>query len=599
MGVRSSVAIAEGPNSFYYFEAKRFTALGSGMGISGSADAAPASGASFAARADTLVIEDVNAITAQADGSAVKQVVGSGSTFGFAIDYRAKYPIVYVIGPASANGGACPGLSGSDPCVLSRTQLATQTGALYMHAYGTGTGSVGAQVSINTGSDLINKPYVYATSGVQRALRTNWYAGDRDFNPQFPGTAGALAMPTIVRAGYVRAVVRQGDATPHKPNLAVESSLAAAQITWVNAANAVIGSGLALPMSTTFINGLAPGDHRLTARGTDPATGRYAETFYNLTVLSSGANTDDDGDGLTYDQEKALGTDPGNSDTDGDGLSDGAEVALGFNPVKPDTNNNGVKDGQELAGNASLPLRGILQRQVGGSDRTGGGVVISEDGYSAAFTTDVNLDCTQRKGLFADAVFDDVERCYKRAVRANVGVKPGEFRYFETRRLGGLENLGHGVLSPTSMIDPYCCFVPPSTTPHPLTPPSMGINSVGGLFLRLVNQDIGLGDLTATVHYGFAVDYRAADPVVYPVMTASDGTMTVMTGLTVTGLGGAELMPMIYGHPNSQTEVRSTVNLGLQKFHYDPTAVKLALVAKGVSIANFVPGVGIHRWKLN
>lgn len=45
-------------------------------------------------------------------------------------------------------------------------------------------------------------------------------------------------------------------------------------------------------------------------------------------------STDDsDGDGLTDEQELALGTDPHNPDTDGDGYPDGVEVENGFNPL--------------------------------------------------------------------------------------------------------------------------------------------------------------------------------------------------------------------------------------------------------------------------
>ena len=43
---------------------------------------------------------------------------------------------------------------------------------------------------------------------------------------------------------------------------------------------------------------------------------------------------DSDGDGLSDDEEKAIGTDPLNPDTDGDGLSDGLERAWGLDPLK-------------------------------------------------------------------------------------------------------------------------------------------------------------------------------------------------------------------------------------------------------------------------
>ncbi len=39
---------------------------------------------------------------------------------------------------------------------------------------------------------------------------------------------------------------------------------------------------------------------------------------------------DSDGDGLTDEEERELGTDPNSADTDGDGLNDGEEVLLAW-----------------------------------------------------------------------------------------------------------------------------------------------------------------------------------------------------------------------------------------------------------------------------
>ena len=44
---------------------------------------------------------------------------------------------------------------------------------------------------------------------------------------------------------------------------------------------------------------------------------------------------DEDGDGLTTQQENALGTNPSQSDTDNDGISDGEEALQGTDPLKP------------------------------------------------------------------------------------------------------------------------------------------------------------------------------------------------------------------------------------------------------------------------
>ncbi len=65
---------------------------------------------------------------------------------------------------------------------------------------------------------------------------------------------------------------------------------------------------------------------------------------------------DSDGDGLTDDQEKELGTDPNNPDTDGDGLNDGAEVnTTKTDPKNPDTDGDGLNDGDEVFNHKTDP----------------------------------------------------------------------------------------------------------------------------------------------------------------------------------------------------------------------------------------------------
>lgn len=61
-------------------------------------------------------------------------------------------------------------------------------------------------------------------------------------------------------------------------------------------------------------------------------TSRVAKMNIQLVLL---AETDTDGDGLSDEQERKLGTDPANADTDDDGYSDGLEVALRSDPLDP------------------------------------------------------------------------------------------------------------------------------------------------------------------------------------------------------------------------------------------------------------------------
>jgi len=58
---------------------------------------------------------------------------------------------------------------------------------------------------------------------------------------------------------------------------------------------------------------------------------------------------DSDGDGLSDDEEKALGTDLNEPDTDQDGLFDNEEVkTYQTDPLKADTDGDGYNDGQEV-----------------------------------------------------------------------------------------------------------------------------------------------------------------------------------------------------------------------------------------------------------
>ncbi len=75
------------------------------------------------------------------------------------------------------------------------------------------------------------------------------------------------------------------------------------------------------------------------------ATGKAGLTFY----LGGSDGDDDDGDGLTNGEEKALGTNPNVADTDGDGLNDGEEMNVyKTNPLKPDSDGDGLNDGAEV-----------------------------------------------------------------------------------------------------------------------------------------------------------------------------------------------------------------------------------------------------------
>jgi hypothetical protein len=57
---------------------------------------------------------------------------------------------------------------------------------------------------------------------------------------------------------------------------------------------------------------------------------------------------DTDGDGLSDEEETAIGTDPNNVDSDADGVQDGGEVNAGTDPLLADTDGDGFTDKEEL-----------------------------------------------------------------------------------------------------------------------------------------------------------------------------------------------------------------------------------------------------------
>lgn len=66
-------------------------------------------------------------------------------------------------------------------------------------------------------------------------------------------------------------------------------------------------------------------------------------------AITPTTTVDSDNDGLSNDQEQALGTDPDNPDTDADGLLDGPEVLEhGCDPLRRDTDNDFLNDWDEI-----------------------------------------------------------------------------------------------------------------------------------------------------------------------------------------------------------------------------------------------------------
>jgi len=93
-----------------------------------------------------------------------------------------------------------------------------------------------------------------------------------------------------------------------------------------------------------------------------------------ITNIQLVESDDPDGDGLTTEQELALGTNPLVADTDGDGINDGDEVNIYHtNPLMVDTDGDGIPDGAEIASgtdpnspNSYLRVTNIQRTLAGG-----------------------------------------------------------------------------------------------------------------------------------------------------------------------------------------------------------------------------------------
>ena len=101
------------------------------------------------------------------------------------------------------------------------------------------------------------------------------------------------------------------------------------------------------PLDTDTDDGGVDDGTEVNTDGTDPLDGSD----------DLAGSKDRDGDGLSDDEERALGTDINNPDSDGDGLSDGVEVnSTGTDPLDSDSDDDGLGDGTEVNETGTDPL---------------------------------------------------------------------------------------------------------------------------------------------------------------------------------------------------------------------------------------------------
>jgi hypothetical protein len=199
----------------------------------------------------------------------------------------------------------------------------------------TGSGDYSVSLTLLIGDEVKEHNFTFHTSHLDRVLLLTWNQGTGTFTadvgarpPDLVSTApsGGATMitwpPVSGATGY--RVFRRLDASPSFDLLAT-----------VNAGT---------------LNWLAVGDPWSSTSNVPPAHFAVStlvgveESEFSIVV----SNDDQDGDGLSDEEEAALGTAPTLGDTDGDGLTDWSEVEVGTDPLDPDTDDDGVSDGDEL-----------------------------------------------------------------------------------------------------------------------------------------------------------------------------------------------------------------------------------------------------------
>ncbi|MEA2583080.1 MAG: hypothetical protein QOF33_1165 [Thermomicrobiales bacterium] len=109
--------------------------------------------------------------------------------------------------------------------------------------------------------------------------------------------------------------------------------------------------GMTQPPAATVTPTMTPSATETTPASPEasPSASATSDTDTGSLSASPSVTLDTDGDGLTDDEEDAVGTDPTKPDTDGDGLPDANEVKQhGTDPKNPDTDNDGHNDHDEV-----------------------------------------------------------------------------------------------------------------------------------------------------------------------------------------------------------------------------------------------------------
>ncbi|MFL0810905.1 MAG: DUF1349 domain-containing protein [Agarilytica sp.] len=279
------------------------------------------------------------------------------SYYGYAVDYRGDYPVVYVI---SLEG------------VVYEMHMDDFITEIYPMIYGNPQGPV----EVNSGNFGVEPFHYNARQALKdfgvdvNEFRPGWGIHAQDQHLGFG--ADEEAQLVVNNAAQTTVALNDGFTLSASASDYEDGDLTAS-VTWTK-----LEDGTVYAAPEQFVN-LPVGSHTFTASVTDSA-GRTVTSDPIELIIEEPVAPDTDGDGLNDIVESFFGTNPNLADTDADGLDDAQELnELNTDPLLADTDADGMGDAYEVAyghdplvDDASSDIDGDtytnLDEMIGGTD---------------------------------------------------------------------------------------------------------------------------------------------------------------------------------------------------------------------------------------
>ena len=536
-GVRSDTGIEAG-SGFYYYEGLRHVDTANfGFGVATTTAALDSYGGSSN---QSLGVNALGYIyySNSSQLSGINTDISSSEHYGLAIDYRDSNPTVYVI---------------ANNTLVHTATMSAVTEPLHILVYGNNAGS-GVQQTINTAEDLNITPFHYDA----RTILNN--AGISGVNSLIDGWS-PLPPSTTINITTTTQTVNTGETlTLNAAASNASGTDISSSITWSDNASSQVGTGASFSVSAT-----TPGLHLISA---EVLNEQDEVVIATLPINFITPDTDNDGiDDLT---EASLGTDPSDADSDDDGLNDGDEFNIHHtDPLLADTDNDGLPDGYEVnLGSNPTTIDSDLDSDGDGysnydeyqANTNAGNPYSYPGGPTSTQLTDVNAHNSIT--LSADNLGVTFSDDTIRSVNSTITISPesGWF-YYEGHRETDIGTYGFGIGSATASLN----------TGAGSDLLSVGITTDGRvLYNNNQVQDFSTSVSDSNEYYGIAVDYSGTYPIVYGIVTSTEGYPLMLNPVSLTNVND-DINIMVFGEQGTG-ELQASINAGDNPentpFHY-------------------------------